>query len=196
MPDTHTSVLLIENVLDADACAHIRAAMDVGVAESAEVLGEEMELDEGVRRAAVIEVDEATLAFAERALDDQRPVLERFYGVALAEREGVSLLRYVAGGRFRPHRDRGDVPSWPGASRRLIAVVLFLSASAGVEHGGDFRGGVLRLLDDDGQLLDDIPPRAGTLVAFPATMLHEVTLVTGGVRDTAVDWFYESDAGT
>lgn len=191
---TLTSILLIEHVLDAAGCARIRTAMDAGVSESAEVLGEEMQLDQEVRRAAVIDVDPATLGFAERTLEHQRDALERFYEVRLAEREGVSLLRYVADGRFKPHRDRGEMASWPGAGRRLIAVVLFLSSSTEAKDDGDFHGGALRLLDDDGLLVNEIHPRAGTMVAFPATMLHEVAVVTGGIRDTLVDWFYESDA--
>ena len=36
----------------------------------------------------------------------------------------------------------------------------------------------------------DIVPRAGTLVAFPATVLHEVTRVEDAIRDAVVDWFY------
>ena len=39
----------------------------------------------------------------------------------------------------------------------------------------------------------DIHPRAGTLVAFLSSTLHEVTPVTAGVRDTVVDWLYEAD---
>ena len=36
----------------------------------------------------------------------------------------------------------------------------------------------------------EIVPRRGLLVAFSATMPHEVTVVTGGVRDAVVDWYY------
>ena len=36
----------------------------------------------------------------------------------------------------------------------------------------------------------DVVPRRGMLVAFPATMLHEVTVVRRGVRDAVVDWYY------
>jgi predicted 2-oxoglutarate/Fe(II)-dependent dioxygenase YbiX len=36
----------------------------------------------------------------------------------------------------------------------------------------------------------DLAPVEGTLIAFPATWLHEVLPVTAGVRDAIVDWFY------
>jgi predicted 2-oxoglutarate/Fe(II)-dependent dioxygenase YbiX len=34
-------------------------------------------------------------------------------------------------------------------------------------------------------------PTRGTLVAFPADMLHEVTPVVEGTRNAVVDWFRE-----
>ena len=39
-------------------------------------------------------------------------------------------------------------------------------------------------------LSEVITPRAGLLVAFPATVLHEVAPVLSGTRDVIVDWFY------
>ena len=68
--------------------------------------------------------------------------------------------------------------SWPEAARRSVAVVLFLN--------GDFEGGLLRLFA--GETIE-IAPQAGLLVAFPADLLHEVTVVSG-TRDAVVDWFY------
>jgi predicted 2-oxoglutarate/Fe(II)-dependent dioxygenase YbiX len=46
----------------------------------------------------------------------------------------------------------------------------------------------LRLLPDNAPSID-IVPRRGLLVAFPADTVHEVLPVTGGHRDTVVDWF-------
>ena len=103
-----------------------------------------------------------------------------FFAETLAEREGAGFLRYGPGGFYGPHRDRGIVPSWPGAERRSIAVVIFLNDG--------FGGGVLRLFGDAGAR--DIVPREGTLAAFPAATLHEVASVIDGTRDTVVDWFY------
>lgn len=165
--------------------------MDAGVPEPAEVLGNDIRLDAAVRAATHIDVDPSTLACIEQLLDARRPDVAVFFGLDPGDREGASLLRYTAGGRFKPHRDRGDVPSWPDAARRRISLVLFLTSSTAVDPQGTFSGGALRLIDDGGATVREIQPRAGTLVAFPATMLHEVTPVTSGVRDAVVDWFYD-----
>jgi predicted 2-oxoglutarate/Fe(II)-dependent dioxygenase YbiX len=153
--------------------------MDRGRADAAEVLDEAMRVDETVRKVDSIEVDEATLQIVERKLDDHRGAIAEFYGIDLSGREGASFLRYREGGFYRRHIDCGDVPSWPEASRRRIAVVVFLNAS--------FAGGALRLFGDE---LSDVQPRAGALVAFPADLPHEVLRVESGTRDTVVDWYY------
>ena len=184
-------VLVIEHALDAESCAQIRRAMDGGVAEAAEVLDEQIELQEDVRRTSHIEVDEATLQRLDRTLDAHRARIEQFFGLSLPEREGISLLRYDAGGFFKPHRDHGYVDSWPGAARRRVSLVLFLCTSRQLDANGTFSGGTLRFHpDDDHASPHDVHPRAGTLVAFLSSMLHEVTPVRDGIRDTVVDWFY------
>ena len=154
--------------------------MDRAAAEPAEILADDIALDTDARRALSVEVDADTLALVERALEAERDPLTAFFSEALAEREGPGFLRYGPGGFYGPHRDRGSVPSWPGAARRTIAVVIFLNDR--------FSGGVLRLHGDDATR--DVVPREGTLVAFPAATLHEVVPVVEGTRDTIVDWFY------
>lgn len=168
-------LFLVRGFLDPRQCLEIRAAMDRGIPEAAEVLGGAMAARPDVRRTTSIEVDAGTLARVERLLDAQVPTLEAFFDVALSGREGSGFLRYGDGGFYRPHRDRADDEAWPGASRRAVTLIVFLN-----DEG--FAGGVLRV----GGV--DVPPAAGTLVAFPAGELHEVTLVSGGHRDAIVDW--------
>lgn len=163
--------------------------MDAGPGDAANVLGAAFVRDEGARRALEIEVDAATLQSVEAQLDSLRPALESFFQVRLGDREGASLLRYLPGGFYGPHRDRADVPVWPGAARRRIALVLFLNSSREADAAADLDGGMLRLFADDGSATD-IHPREGALAAFPADALHEVTTVRDGVRDVVVDWFY------
>jgi len=144
-----------------------------------------------VRRTLSIEVDPATLRLVEDRLESLREGLSSRFGMPLGPREGTGFLRYLPGGFYRPHRDRGDLPSWPGAARRQIAVVLFLNSAVDAGDADGFSGGVLRLYRDaPGAAPVDIVPSAGTLVAFPAAVLHEVTRVNGAIRDAAVDWFY------
>jgi predicted 2-oxoglutarate/Fe(II)-dependent dioxygenase YbiX len=169
-------------------CARVRAAMDAGTPEPADILGDSIETDESVRRTLHIEIDDLVRDALEERLDAARPQLEAFFGIPLGVREGPSVLRYTAGGFYRRHCDQGRVSGWPGAARRCVAVVLFLTSSRAEAPDGTFDGGALRLFDGD-EAGCDVRARAGTLVAFPATLPHEVTRVTEGVRDTAVDWF-------
>lgn len=175
--------------MDAASCRRVRAAMDAGTPEQAEVLADEFELHEDVRRAAQIDVDDAVLATVDAALDAMRIRIAEFYNVTLSSREGAGFLRYDTGGFYKPHVDRADVPSWPLTAKRQITIVLFLESSRDVDPHGGFSGGVLRLFPDDGDPIDIIP-KGGTLVAFPAEMTHEVTPVISGRRDTIVDWFF------
>jgi predicted 2-oxoglutarate/Fe(II)-dependent dioxygenase YbiX len=180
---------LWKGFLSPDVSTGVRAAMDRGAADPAEVLEDAIEHQDHVRRTLSMEVDAGTLALVEQALEAARPRLTELTGMALGVREGTGFLRYLPGGFYRPHRDRGDVPSWPGAAHRHLAVVVFLNTA---RDGGDaesFSGGVLRLYPDDREPIDIVPVE-GLLVAFPATVLHEVTRVGDAVRDVVVDWFY------
>lgn len=168
---------LARGFFDADLCLAVRAAMDRGVGDAAEVIADEIAEQTEVRRTESIEVDEATLAAVEHRLDGQRQAIEAFFDLPLVGREGAGFLRYQPGGFYLPHVDYATDGPWPEAARRAITVVVFLN--------DDFIGGVLRI----GGV--DVLPVAGTLVAFPADVVHEVTPVRGGLRDTVVDWFLD-----
>jgi predicted 2-oxoglutarate/Fe(II)-dependent dioxygenase YbiX len=180
-----------DDVLDEATCKWIQRAMDAGSYAPAAVLHEAIDVEVGARRATEIEVGEDVITLVESCLDAHRDAIAAFFGVPLDGREGCGFLRYEAGGFYGPHVDRADVPSWPGASRRQITVVLFLNSSGDAAPADAFGGGVLRVfprgLDDEAV---DIAPRRGLMVAFPAALPHEVTVVTHGRRDAVVDWFY------
>jgi predicted 2-oxoglutarate/Fe(II)-dependent dioxygenase YbiX len=175
--------------MDAPSCRRVQAAMDAGTPEPAEVLSDGFEVQHDVRRATQIDIADAVLAMVDATLDAVRVPIASFYKLVLQSREGASFLRYETGGFYRPHVDRARVPSWPLTERRQVTLVLFLESSREIEPSGGFSGGVLRLFPDDGDPIE-IVAQAGTLVAFPASMRHEVTRVTSGRRDTIVDWFY------
>ena len=163
--------------------------MDRGASDPAEILEDAIEYQDHVRRTLSLEVDQATLERVEAWLDSARARLESAAGLALGVREGTGFLRYLPGGFYLPHQDRGELPAWPGAARRQLSIVVFLNTG---KEGGDadsFSGGVLRLYPDGREPIDVVPVQ-GTLVAFPSTMLHEVTRVGDAVRDVVVDWFY------
>jgi predicted 2-oxoglutarate/Fe(II)-dependent dioxygenase YbiX len=184
------NVFIDEHAMDDATCRRIQAAMDSGVREPTEVIGDEMALREDVRRASQIEVPPAIFELIDRHLDAQREPIGSFFKWRLVGREGVNLLRYESGGFYQPHVDRADMPAWPPAARRLVTVVLFLESSRDADPAGGFSGGLLRLFPEgDGSLPLEIVPRRGVLVAFPAVTVHEVSPVIDGHRDTIVDWF-------
>jgi len=176
------AVLLIRRFLDLATCGVVRAGMDAGTADPAEVLDAGIGQREDVRRAASIDVEPSVLDAVECQLDAARDQVSAFFGIALTGREGAGFLRYGPGGFYRPHRDRAEVAAWPGAARRRVTAVVFLNST-------EFTGGVLRV---GGQ---PVIPETGMLAAFLAETVHEVTPVYGGVRDTVVDW-YLADGGS
>jgi predicted 2-oxoglutarate/Fe(II)-dependent dioxygenase YbiX len=180
---------LWEGFLRQRDCAEVREAMDRGAADPAEILEDTIEHQDLVRRTLSLEVDAGTIGRVEQTLEVARAQLAEVSGLSLGVREGTGFLRYLPGGFYSPHRDRGDLASWPGAARRQLAVVVFLNTSRDAGDPEGFTGGVLRLYPEGSEPID-IAPVEGLLVAFPATVLHEVTRVGDAVRDVVVDWFY------
>ncbi len=170
-------IFFVRGFFDQATCRAVRAGMDAGVVEPAEVLAEDIETQDDVRQAASIEIEARILDDVEQRLDEARGRIGEFFALSLTGREGAGFLRYGPGGFYRPHRDRATVGAWPGAARRRVTAVVFLNS-------GEFTGGLLRV---GGQ---PIAPEAGMLAAFLAETIHEVTPVRGGVRDTIVDWYY------
>jgi predicted 2-oxoglutarate/Fe(II)-dependent dioxygenase YbiX len=169
-------------------CLQIRRAMDSGGVEAAEVLTDGIQRQLLVRNAVLIEPEAAVIAHVEARLESCRADVATALGLTLGRREGPGFIRYADGGFYRRHRDRGDDPGWEGAARRAVALVLFMNTSRDRHPDGEFDGGLLRIFDGD--RVADVVPEMGTLVAFPAGLMHEVTDVRGGTRDTVVDWFY------
>jgi predicted 2-oxoglutarate/Fe(II)-dependent dioxygenase YbiX len=166
--------------------------MDGGDVEQAEVLAGGIRSDGQARIASLVEPPRNLVTGIEAKLDTCRERVAQALGISLGEREGAGFVRYPAGGFYRPHRDRGNDPQWKAAVRRAAALVVFLNTSRAHGREGEFAGGILRLhLPQQGTI--DVLPEAGLLVAFPADVLHEVTDVRDGTRDTIVDWYYDRE---
>lgn len=180
-------VYIVPHFLDRGTCVHLRAAMDGSPSVVAEILAGTFASDAHVRKALSIDVATEALNTIESRLDAERGALSRFFGTALTAREGADFLRYQIEGFYGPHRDRATGAVWPPAARRRVAVVVFLNDAETGQGPGPFSGGELRLLGADVTVV----PQEGSLVAFPASLLHEVAPVTRGVRDVVVDWFYD-----
>ena len=174
--------------LTSDECRKVRAAMDLGATEPAEILDGGVATQHGTRNASLVEPAPEVIDLIEDRLESCRDHVAASLSLTLGDREGVGFVRYPSGGFYKPHRDRADDSQWPAAARRAAALVIFLNSSRQISRAaGEFDGGILRLLEPQMEILI---PEAGLLVAFPADVLHEVTDVRGGTRDTIVDWFY------
>jgi predicted 2-oxoglutarate/Fe(II)-dependent dioxygenase YbiX len=123
-------------------------------------------------------------------IESHRPELERFFRIALGPAEVPSFVTYAPGDYFRAHVDRGPADRDNEARARVVSIVLFLN--------DDFDGGELvfyGLLGGDARVKSagiPLAPSAGLAVAFRSETLHEVAVVTRGVRVVAVTWFQDA----
>jgi predicted 2-oxoglutarate/Fe(II)-dependent dioxygenase YbiX len=121
-------------------------------------------------------------------------------GGALGSRaamDGPKFCRYGPGQFFRAHRDRSDDPLDPPVVRtRILSLVCLLNDSDPSDELPVFDGGalVLHLPRADGSVApENVPPAAGSVIAFPPSLLHEVRPVRSGVRYSAIAWVYHTD---
>jgi len=191
-------IFVREAFLDAPTLAALRQSFADEPGDPAEVfdpLSDDLTLSSEVRRAWDVPLPDALEAALLERLERLRPELEQWCGQRLEPCDALAALRYPAGAFYRTHRDASAQPDTFGLHRRAVSVVVFVNSGEG-HTDAEFAGGALRLhelLDneDDGGL--DIWPEAGTLVAFPSALLHEVTRVDSGVRCTLVTWLMAAD---
>jgi PKHD-type hydroxylase len=115
------------------------------------------------------------------------------WGYRLAMSQGVQLGRYENGGTYDWHKDEFDMPfgdeappPWRGLSRK-ITVVANLSDPAGYE------GGQLLFKDTFGREIVDEAEQSriaaqGSVIVFPAYVVHTVKPVTRGTRHSLASW--------
>jgi predicted 2-oxoglutarate/Fe(II)-dependent dioxygenase YbiX len=179
------SVLIVPGFLDEPSCANLAAAMDRGESVPAEIQHGEFLAAPTIRGCFDVQVAPSVLDEAALRLAPAERLVREAFGLPPLRFEGVGLLRYPPGGRYRRHVDviEGGEEPWP----RRIALVVFLG-SAG--PGSAFEGGTLRIYERGagGAEWVDVRPERGTLVAFAASTPHEVLPVVSGSRDVLVDW--------
>ncbi len=98
---------------------------------------------------------------------------------------GLAMFQYALyggpeGGHFDWHKDYGRDPSDPSQEPRKLTASLQLSEAS------DYEGCDLQVRG--GHRIDTAPRARGTLVAFPANMLHQVTPIRAGIRRALVIW--------
>jgi PKHD-type hydroxylase len=98
---------------------------------------------------------------------------------------GLASLQYAVyggteGGHFDWHKDYGRDPSDPRQEPRKLTLSLQLSEAS------DYEG--CELQARGGHQVDTAPKARGTLIAFPANVLHQVTPIRSGIRRALVIW--------
>lgn len=98
---------------------------------------------------------------------------------------GLAIFQYARyggpeGGHFDWHKDYGRDPTDPSQEPRKLTLSLQLSDAS------NYKGCELQIRA--GNLIDTAPTERGTLVGFPANVLHRVTPIESGVRRALVIW--------
>ncbi len=101
---------------------------------------------------------------------------ERFWFDLLGFHEELQLARYVEGDFFDWHLDFGAGES----SIRKLSMTIQLSDPA------DYDGGDLQFMVN--QEIVTAPRERGTIVIFPSFIIHRVTPITRGKRESIVGW--------
>ena len=98
---------------------------------------------------------------------------------------GLAMFQYALyggpeGGHFDWHKDYGRDRADPGQEPRKLTLSLQLSDAS------DYQGCDLQVRA--GNQIDTAPRARGTLIAFPANVLHQVTPIQSGIRRALVIW--------
>jgi predicted 2-oxoglutarate/Fe(II)-dependent dioxygenase YbiX len=169
-------------------CARTIAAMEAAGARSGTVLrrGAE-EHDPAMRACTEHPLAPADAAAVAQVLHTAGTALLAATGGAAVALDGPLFCRYARGGHFRAHRDRSSDRADSAVVRgRRISLVCLLNDA---DSTPAFDGGALVLYP--GQRPVNAPLAAGTVVAFPADLLHEVRPVRLGTRYAAVAWLFD-----
>ena len=104
----------------------------------------------------------------------------RYFRFDLSQMMPLQYAVYEGTGHFDWHKDYGRAHGDPGQEPRKLTLSLQLSDSA------DYDGCSLEVRG--GNEIDVAPRERGTLIAFPANVLHRVTPITRGMRKSLVVW--------
>jgi len=133
-------------------------------------------------RVAWVPRGEQTEALYRRMEDAVLHLNARFFHFDLS---GLAMFQYALyggpeGGHFDWHKDYGRDPADPAQEPRKVTLSLQLSDES------DYKGCDLQLRG--GNQIDMAPRARGTLIAFPANVLHLVTPIQLGIRRALVVW--------
>ena len=196
----HLGLFVLPEFISETACRELIALIDAAPKRRGRTNagGGKSQLDELHRSVDDAKVPKAATQDLLRSFLGLRSDLENHFKMPLEwGGEGPDYLLCHVGDFFKRHRDDQEYPPAPDSVviRRRVALILFLSRYSREPHEDCFGGGLLNfygLLDGPewkGCALG-LEGEPGLLVAFPASQVHEVTLVTFGKRYTVLTGFH------
>jgi SM-20-related protein len=204
MPNANFFVRLglfaIPGFLEPELCLRLRNEMASSELRQATVRDKERRdvygVDESTRRTRSANVGASTASLVEERLLAIKDRLAEHFTVQLTGIQNLQFLIYRQGDFFRRHVDRTPEQEDDAGfmKERRVSGVIFVNGQASEDEADGFDGGALTfygLLDDDRGVGLGLPLSAepGLLIAFPPSVVHEVTPVTSGERYTVVTWF-------
>src|SRR5215813_6530881 len=187
---THFNLFLHRNFLDADACANLKAELNISPTTQAPVYieGTEGTIHESVRKTTSLHPSAETVSEVHDRLLGQKSALETHFRLNLTDCEPPQFLRYEKGDFFVRHQDGNtEQLDFDHLRVRRISLVVFLNDFTVEPQVNCYSGGLLNFYDHLGTY--GLTGETGMLVAFSADTLHEVSPVTDGERFTIISWF-------
>ena len=176
--DEINSFAYVENIFSKEECEKIISISN----KSSFVKGglsEKNKLDNSIRDSNIkwLEAEKDTEWIFRKTTDIVLELNEKFFKFNLfGFIEGFQFTNYKApSGKYGKHVDRG-----------FNSRVRKLSISIQLSDPKNYKGGELYLYESDKGTL--MSKKQGTLVVFPSFILHEVTPVTKGERNSLVTW--------
>jgi SM-20-related protein len=189
-PAAQFNLFLLRDFLDADACANLKAELNLSPTTQAPVYieGTEGTIHESIRKTTSLHPSAETISEVHDRLRKQKPALDTHFCLSLIDCEPPQFLRYEKGDFFVRHQDGNTKQlDFDHLRVRRISIVVFLNDFAVEPQANCYSGGLLNFYDEQGTY--GLTGETGMLVAFSADTLHEVSPVSDGERFTIISWF-------
>lgn len=180
--------------LSLEECASIRGHMLVSPTYSSFIIRRDgtSAVDTKLRRATNVMVPQEVHLVVDQLLVMIQDHINMHFSTSTSRHQQAQYLIYRPGDFFGRHRDDSPKSHLKHLVSRKISVVIFLNDMR--TTGQSFEGGVLRFSgrfrDQSGERTRlDVVPEEGLLIAFPSSLLHEVSRIKSGLRFTLVSWF-------
>ena len=190
VPATHFNLFLLQDFLDAESCAQLKAELAEARTTQAPVYiqGTEGTIHETVRKTTSLHPARETFDRVHRLLLEHTSALSQHFGETLTECEPPQFLRYEKGDFFVRHQDGNSrQDEYDHLRVRRISIVVFLNGFSEEPQANCYSGGVLNFYDQTKEY--GLAGETGLLVAFTSDTFHEVIPVTSGERFTIITWF-------